>query len=234
MPIRQGSILASRASTWPRDHFCRSTMAPRASWPHDVERVLADIDADHGDRGIWCLRHGVLLVFGAPCQLRLLARQEHGRTIPLADLVPRNPLIVRLIATTYERRLARVQIFLARLQGASGFATEIAAIKPSDTALWRVEYFAGMKLKRLGAYVSMIEAFFPITRLFAANATELPARTPRKIKQVFQFFRDGGHCGWRCDAFVRGNCIFCENCQSTDADQSEYRTSPHVSPLSTF
>src|SRR5262245_8029348 len=23
----------SRASTWPRDHFCRSTMAPRASWP---------------------------------------------------------------------------------------------------------------------------------------------------------------------------------------------------------
>ena len=30
------------------------------------------------------LRHGVLLVFGAPCQLRLLAGQEHGRTIPLA------------------------------------------------------------------------------------------------------------------------------------------------------
>jgi hypothetical protein len=27
----------------------------------------------------------VLLVFGAPCQLRLLAGQEHGRTIPLAD-----------------------------------------------------------------------------------------------------------------------------------------------------
>jgi hypothetical protein len=26
----------------------------------------------------------VLLVFGAPCQLRLLAGQEHGRTIPLA------------------------------------------------------------------------------------------------------------------------------------------------------
>src|SRR6202142_781798 len=33
MPIRQGGILASRASTWPRDHFCRSTIAPRASWP---------------------------------------------------------------------------------------------------------------------------------------------------------------------------------------------------------
>src|ERR1700675_3294356 len=33
MPMRQGGILASRASTWPRDHFCRSTMAPRALWP---------------------------------------------------------------------------------------------------------------------------------------------------------------------------------------------------------
>jgi hypothetical protein len=28
----------------------------------------------------------VLLVFGAPCQLRMLAGQEHGRTIPLADI----------------------------------------------------------------------------------------------------------------------------------------------------
>jgi hypothetical protein len=28
----------------------------------------------------------VLLVFGAPCQLRLLAGQEHGRTIPLTDV----------------------------------------------------------------------------------------------------------------------------------------------------
>src|SRR6202453_5373860 len=55
---------------------------------HDVERVLADIYADHGDRGIWCLRHGVLLVFGAPCQLRLLAGEEHGRTIPLTEVGP--------------------------------------------------------------------------------------------------------------------------------------------------
>jgi hypothetical protein len=28
----------------------------------------------------------VLLVFDAPCQLRLLAGPEHGRTIPLADI----------------------------------------------------------------------------------------------------------------------------------------------------
>src|SRR5450756_12790 len=53
---------------------------------YDMERVLADIDADHGDCGIELLRHGVLLVFGAPCQLKKLAGQEHGRTIPLADI----------------------------------------------------------------------------------------------------------------------------------------------------
>jgi hypothetical protein len=28
----------------------------------------------------------VLLVFGAPCQLRSLTGQEHGRTIPLSDV----------------------------------------------------------------------------------------------------------------------------------------------------
>jgi hypothetical protein len=53
---------------------------------HDVERVLTDINADYGDCGIELLRHGVLLVFSAPGQLKTLAGQEHGRTIPLADI----------------------------------------------------------------------------------------------------------------------------------------------------
>jgi len=52
----------------------------------NMERVLADIDADYGDFTVNYLGHGVLLVFGAPSQLRSLARQEHGRTIPLADI----------------------------------------------------------------------------------------------------------------------------------------------------
>ena len=52
---------------------------------HDVKRVFADIDADHGDRCVEFLRHGVLLVLSAPCQLLVLAGPEHGRTIPLAD-----------------------------------------------------------------------------------------------------------------------------------------------------
>src|SRR5258707_8875866 len=52
---------------------------------HDVERVFADIDTDHGDRCVEFLRHGVLLVLSAPCQLLALAGPEHGRTIPLAE-----------------------------------------------------------------------------------------------------------------------------------------------------
>ena len=67
------------ASTWPRDHFCRSTISPRFVLPYDVERALADIDAD----------------FGAPGQLRLLAGLEHGRTIPLPD-IRRKPMAIDL------------------------------------------------------------------------------------------------------------------------------------------
>jgi hypothetical protein len=36
---------------------------------YDVERVLANIDANHGDCSVRYLGHGVLLVFGAPSQL---------------------------------------------------------------------------------------------------------------------------------------------------------------------
>src|SRR5437016_14451141 len=43
---------------------------------HNVERVLADIDTNHGNRGADLLRHAVLLDFGAPGKLRLPAGQE--------------------------------------------------------------------------------------------------------------------------------------------------------------
>ena len=52
----------------------------------DVERVLADVDADHGDLGACCLGHGRAPCDAAPVQRRSLAGQEHGRTIPLAVL----------------------------------------------------------------------------------------------------------------------------------------------------
>jgi hypothetical protein len=48
MPIRHGGIATSRASTCPRDHLCRSTIAPRRSEADDVERILVDIDAHRG------------------------------------------------------------------------------------------------------------------------------------------------------------------------------------------
>ena len=75
----------------PRFHLATRPLLPQHDGAtrivaHEVERVLADIDADHGDRSIELLRHRVLLVFGAPCQLRLLAGQEHDRTIPLPDI----------------------------------------------------------------------------------------------------------------------------------------------------
>src|SRR5262245_8599259 len=86
MPIRHGDILAKRASTWPRDHFWRSATAPRPSSPTTWKRVLTDINADYGNRTLCCRSHRVLLVL-APLASLSLAGQEHGRTIPLADIV---------------------------------------------------------------------------------------------------------------------------------------------------
>jgi hypothetical protein len=52
MPIRHGGRLASRASTWPTRPLLAQHDRTTPIVPYDVERVLADIDADHGDRGI--------------------------------------------------------------------------------------------------------------------------------------------------------------------------------------
>src|SRR5215468_6770967 len=49
--------------------------------PYGVERVLADIDADHRDCAIGLLRHGVLLVFAAQGSVSITggagARPDH-------------------------------------------------------------------------------------------------------------------------------------------------------------
>jgi hypothetical protein len=62
---------------------------------HDVERVLADIDTNHGNFSVECLGHGVLLVF-VPLASLSLAGREHGRTIPLADFARPNYLVPAL------------------------------------------------------------------------------------------------------------------------------------------
>jgi hypothetical protein len=84
MPIRHGDRLASRdLATRP---FLSKQDRTTLIVSHDVERVLANIDADHGDCAVvGLLRHGVLLVFAAPGHLYHWGR-EHGRTIPLADV----------------------------------------------------------------------------------------------------------------------------------------------------
>src|SRR6266496_6850912 len=72
-----GRVTTSAAARW-----------HRADLAHDVERVLADVDTDHrGDRYIELAGHGLLLVFGAPCQLLSLVGPEHSRTIPLPDMI---------------------------------------------------------------------------------------------------------------------------------------------------
>src|SRR5205814_8856548 len=94
MPIRHGGRLASRASTWPRDHFWRSTSAPRRSWPtmwNEFLPISMPITA------ILLLSFSDMacsFVFDAPCQLGLMAGLEHGRTIPFSDIGP-SPTVTR-------------------------------------------------------------------------------------------------------------------------------------------
>jgi hypothetical protein len=54
--------------------------------PDDMKRVLADINADHGNYAVEVLGHGMLLCLWSPLPDSTLAGQEHGRTIPLADI----------------------------------------------------------------------------------------------------------------------------------------------------
>src|ERR1700756_4009645 len=57
MPIRHGGRLASRASTWPRDHFCCSTMAPRRFWPtmwNEFLPISMPITAGAGEVSSFC------------------------------------------------------------------------------------------------------------------------------------------------------------------------------------
>jgi len=76
MPIRQGCKLASRASTWPRDHLLPQHDAAAPILADEVERILADIDPDYGYFAIEFLGHGVLLCLRCPGQRASLAAVE--------------------------------------------------------------------------------------------------------------------------------------------------------------
>ena len=55
-----------------------------------MERVLADVDTDccNGFKADGLAWHGMLLVLAVPCHLCGWVGQEHGGSIPLADLAP--------------------------------------------------------------------------------------------------------------------------------------------------
>jgi len=89
VPLESDSLEAARVEKQAR-HIFKSFMqghdVPRASRPTTWNEFLPIINADDRDCSAEILKHGVLLVFGAPGQLRLLAGQEHGRTIPLPEI----------------------------------------------------------------------------------------------------------------------------------------------------
>src|SRR5262245_52230968 len=87
--MRQGGVFASRSPTWPRDHFWRRTIAPLRSRPTTWKEFLP---MSIPITAIWVfdvLGMGVLLCDAAPVQRQPLAGREHGRTIPLADMLDR-------------------------------------------------------------------------------------------------------------------------------------------------
>src|SRR5215469_16611960 len=86
MPIRHGDMFASRASTWPRDHFCRSTMAPRRSRPITWNEFLPISMPIVAMVAIDLLDMAVLHLTLVPSQHYSPVGQEHGQTIPLADM----------------------------------------------------------------------------------------------------------------------------------------------------
>src|SRR5262245_48462311 len=85
MPIRHGGMLAIRTSIWPRDHFCRSTIAPRRSRPTTWNEFLPISMPIVAMVAIDLLDMAVLRLTLAPSQHRAREGQEHGRTIPLGD-----------------------------------------------------------------------------------------------------------------------------------------------------
>src|SRR5215469_3623414 len=88
MPIRHGGIAASRTSIWLRDHFCRSTIAPRRSRPTTWNEFLPISMPMVAMVAIDLLDMAVLRLTLAPSQHHSPVGQEHGRTIPLPDIRP--------------------------------------------------------------------------------------------------------------------------------------------------
>jgi hypothetical protein len=108
----------------------------------DVERVLADVDADHGDLGACCLGHGRAPVDAAPVQRQPLAGQEHGRTIPLPDIS--GHLLLRCTSAFFARQ--RFNMWPGPLEGnreATEFFTLLGGVAGGGARSSRCRYRLG-------------------------------------------------------------------------------------------
>jgi Sel1 repeat len=84
---------ARRQVDKPRFHLAtRPLLAQHQGSTDDVERILADIDADHGDFAVEFLGHGVLLCLRCPLPVSLAGRAGARPDHPILGLgVPRDP-----------------------------------------------------------------------------------------------------------------------------------------------
>src|SRR6516162_4093587 len=78
-------MFASRAWTWPRDHLCRSTIAPRRSRPTTWNAFLPMSMPIVATGEFDLLDMVVLLCFIRLSQALSAEEREQRRTIPLAD-----------------------------------------------------------------------------------------------------------------------------------------------------
>jgi SulP family sulfate permease len=130
----------------------------------------------------------VLLVFGAPCQLKTLARQEHGRTIPLAGIVAqaggRSQLVslfaaaivlaliafgAALLTHVPKAALAGVLLFIAqrifRMRVfADIFKQSIAEFSLALATLAAIVIFPIQTGVAIGIFLSLLHGIFTVTR----------------------------------------------------------------------
>src|SRR5215471_16584430 len=99
-------MFASRAWTRPRDHLCRSTIAPRRSRPITWNAFLPMSMPIVATGEFDLLDMVVLLCFIRPIQALFAEGREHGRTIPLADF-PRTKTLEGRGARRFSVQLGR-------------------------------------------------------------------------------------------------------------------------------
>jgi hypothetical protein len=148
-------------------------------------RVLADIDADYCDRSVEFLRHGVLLVFGAPLPASMLTGKEHGWTIPLADLAGAALRPARRASAPRRRRSKRV-VERVRLRSRTRAAGSLLIAQAARRACERCRVL-------LSAFVGMTEGIpsRPSPASKSIGFSSRASREKRRRERSDPHIRDG-------------------------------------------